>query len=161
MNIISRVHVHLILRTENGQSDILPEWKNMLTEFICAHLKHHEQQPVEINVQRDHLHALVRLNIQTPIEELVDMIKTGSKHFASSMNHVCAIVWSEEFICLSTGGFELEDVARYIRKQDQLHEYKNLSEEITDLMDQTESDVPIGLLNECGFMISPQDYSLN
>ena len=161
MQIIDRIYVHLILRVQNGQPDILPQWQNIMIEFIRSHMKHHEQAPIEINAHRDHLHVLARLNVNTPVEEMIAMIKTGSKHFAQFQSEACSIAWSDEYICLSVGGFELEDVARHVRKQDQIHEHKTLSQEISDLLDQTEADVPIGLLNECGFLISPQDYSLN
>lgn len=161
MKNVNCVYVHLILKIENDQSQIMPEWQNFLAEYIAACLRRHDQRPLEINAHYDHIHILTGLHINTPIDELVSMVKTASKHFVKQVNEVCAIVWSEEFVCLSVGGNELDDVARYIRKQKEVHQKKNLAQEITDLLDQIESDIPQSILQKFGFLLSPRDYSEN
>jgi REP element-mobilizing transposase RayT len=161
MKNVNCVYVHLILKIENDKSQIMPEWQKYLSDYIENALRRHEQKPIEINAHFDHIHILTGLNLFTPIDELVAMVKTASKDFARYINEICAIAWTEDYVCVSVGGSELEDVARFIRKQKELHQKKNLSEEIVDLMDQIESDIPQSLLHECGFMLGPRDYSTN
>lgn len=161
MHIISGVYLHIILRVEEGKKAILPSWEEILFEFIKAKLKHHDQKVIAINAHLDHLHILVNMNVNTSLDEVIAMIKTASKEFAVNQNEVCAIPWAEDYVCLSIGGTQLEDVTRYIRKQQELHLNISLAQEIEDLMDQTESDIPLSILRACGFMINPQDYSLN
>lgn len=161
MENINQLYFHCILIVENNERSICPTWHDNLFKYVNTVLKYHGHEPITVNAHYDHMHLLFRMSPEMSIDNLMRIVKRCTTVYAATIPDRATLTWSEEYVCVSCSRTELDLVARSINKQETYHSNKALREEIEDLLDRMESDIPIEHLMACQFWYGPLDYSPN
>ena len=132
----SRVWVHLVWATL--------ERRPLLTKAVAAKLSVHLMRYAEekniymkINfVNPDHVHALVDLPTGLSIEEMMQFLKGGSSHWVNQNGLVTGkFGWGRGYGVFSVSHSGVEEVARYIARQEEHHRKKSFSDELKLLVE--------------------------
>lgn len=100
----------MLTRLEPILKDLMEKWEGRLIEF---------------NGEADHVHILIQYNPQTELSKLINNLKTVSsrylrKEFADEVNEVYwkDVLWTSGYFIASCGGVTVEELKKYIEKQD-------------------------------------------
>ncbi|HEU5148008.1 MAG TPA: IS200/IS605 family transposase [Chryseosolibacter sp.] len=93
-----------------------------------------------INGYHDHSHALIFLEFNQTMSQIMQLIK-GESSFWINKNKLCRnkFEWQEEYYAVSVSPSQLDQVREYIRNQEEHHRHKSFQEEFDQF------------ISKCGF----------
>lgn len=98
------------------------EKKNIYIDFINGH--------------EEHLHALVSLNKDQNIAEVMQLIKGESSHWINKVGIIkTKFEWADEYFAVSLSESQVNKVREYIKNQEEHHRIKTWLEECEEFMD--------------------------
>ncbi len=102
---------------------------------LSVHLHNYSNEKgiyMKINfVNADHTHVLVDLPASKPIEEVVQLLKGGSSHWANENNLIPGkFGWQRGYGAFSVSHSGVEEVGTYIANQEEHHRRKTFAEEL-------------------------------
>lgn len=120
---LSRVLVHLIFSTKN-RAPLLPATPyTALHAFAQGIFKTQKCRLIEMNNVADHVHILFEMHRTEALSDVVMHVKKGtSKWLKSQSRDLEWFEWQEGYGAFSIGRSQLNQVIRYIRKQQSHHE---------------------------------------
>ena len=71
-------YFHLVFAVKSHEALIRKEWKNELEMYITGIVQNHEHKLLAIYAMPDHIHIFIGYNLNHPIPDLVENIKTSS-----------------------------------------------------------------------------------
>src|SRR6266567_288501 len=88
------------------------------------------------HVNADHFHILVDLPTVLSIEEVMQLLKGSSSHWINA-NHIITgkFAWGRGYGAFSVSESNVDQVARYIRRQEEHHRVSTFAEELREFID--------------------------
>lgn len=130
-----RVYIHLIWSTKGRVPTLINEVRPKVTEHLIANAKVKNISIDTINVQIDHLHALVALSSDQKIDDIARLLKGESSHWINAENIIREkFSWQRGYGAFSVSPSHLESVRTYIKNQDEHHRKKTFREEYETIL---------------------------
>jgi len=135
-HLYSRCWVHLIWGTLNREKLLNKTAAARESRYLAEYA---EKQGVymKINyVNADHVHTLVDLPTALSIEKLMQLIKGSSSHWINSSNLITGkFAWGRGYGAFSVSESNVDQVAGYIRRQEEHHRVSTFAEELREFID--------------------------
>ena len=117
------------------QNLILKSFREELHKYITGIVQNRDQKMLAVYCMPDHTHILIGLRPSISISDLVRDIKAGSSKFINDKKMVRGkFNWQEGFGVFSYSRSQVDNVIRYILKQEEHHKKKTFKEEYIDLL---------------------------
>ncbi|MCX6328827.1 MAG: IS200/IS605 family transposase [Bacteroidia bacterium] len=135
-----RIWVHSVWTTKNRVPFLTDRIRNDVIHHILNYAKSKGIFIDVINGHVQHLHALISLGGSQNISDLMKLIKGESSHWINK-NKLTRLrfEWQDDFWSISVGEYELENIRKYIRGQEEHHRKMSLEEEIKKLLGQNDN----------------------
>jgi putative transposase len=131
----SRCWIHLIWGTLNREKLPHNEAAARVSQYLS---KYAETNGIymKINyVNADHVHALVDLPTDQPVEKVVQLIKGSSSHWINANNLIAQkFAWGRGYGVFSVSESNVSQVAAYIAGQQEHHRMRTFAEEFKEFV---------------------------
>lgn len=134
---LSQMYIHLVFSTKFRRPFILPEIKDELHAYIAEILKQHDSPALIINSVPDHIHILFRLSKNYSLAKIVEEIKKCSSKWMKSkvQSHSgLQFSWQIGYGAFSVSSSGVDNVRKYIARQEEHHKDKSHKEELEKIM---------------------------
>jgi putative transposase len=137
----SQVYIQVVFAVKGRENLIHKNWREELHKYIAGIIKDKEQKPIIVNGVADHIHAFIGLRPSMPISEVVREIKNNSTNFINQKGFVRGkFSWQEGYGAFSYGHSQIDEVYKYILKQEEHHKRATFREEYIGLLRKFEID---------------------
>jgi REP element-mobilizing transposase RayT len=127
---LSKVAVHLIFSTKNGQRFIDDTERPELERYLAGILTAHDCKAIQIGAQPDHVHILFLLSRTISISDFVREVKTGSgKWLRAKGSGYTEFYWQRGYGAFSVSESVLPQVIEYVQNQDEHHRRLSFQDE--------------------------------
>jgi len=134
-NTYSQIYIHIVFSVKGRQNLILKSFREELHKYITGIVQNRDQKMLAVYCMPDHTHILIGLRPSISISDLVRDIKAGSSKFINDKKMVRGkFNWQEGFGVFSYSRSQVNNVIRYILKQEEHHKKKTFKEEYIDLL---------------------------
>ena len=138
-NTYSQIYIHIVFSVKGRQNLILKSFREELHKYITGIVQNRDQKMLAVYCMPDHTHILIGLRPSISISDLVRDIKAGSSKFINDKKMVRGkFNWQEGFGVFSYSRSQVNNVIRYILKQEEHHKKKTFKEEYLDLLQKFE-----------------------
>ncbi|HVZ38136.1 MAG TPA: IS200/IS605 family transposase [Candidatus Kapabacteria bacterium] len=134
----TQLYIHLVFAVQGRQSLIQNSFKSELCKYITGIVQRPDRghKLIAINGPANHIHILIGLNPDQTIADLVRDIKISSSKLINSRGWTRGrFRWQEGYGAFSNSRSQLQAVARYIERQEELHKRFTFHEEYLGLLD--------------------------
>ena len=125
------IWLHCVWSTKNRKSYITKSIRPFLLSHIREYTREKSINVDYINAHNDHVHALIRLDKDQNIAEVMKLIKGESSCWMNKSkflkNHFC---WQDDYFVASISHSHIDKVRRYIKDQDEHHKKITWDEEV-------------------------------
>jgi putative transposase len=125
----SCVWIHLIWATKNRERVLLKEQGEKLFDHLIKKGKELDISFERLNIQAEHVHALINLPTNQPLKEFMNKIKGGSSYWLNKEVFKSQFKWQRGYGAYSVSASQLETVKRYIERQNEHHKQMTFSKE--------------------------------
>ena len=134
-NTYTQIYIQIVFAVEHRNSLIPKQHKDELHQFITGIVTNKNQKLIQINSMPDHIHILVGIDPDMAISELVQTIKANSSRFINNKQWtVGQFRWQKGFAAFSYSQSQLNQVANYIKNQEEHHTHKSFREEYVEFL---------------------------
>lgn len=117
-----KIFVHLTWCTKGKQPMLTPAMRASLKQYLKIKSKEQNMQFKEINVQPEHVHALIELPLNQSLSDFMRNVKGGSSIWLNKRHHFLGgFHWSKGYGAFSVSSSQVPKVREYIRNQDRHH----------------------------------------
>jgi len=132
----TKILVHLIWRTKNGQRIIFSEKAIKIRNIIIEHCNKNGIILEGINIQPEHIHALIEMQSDKTVKDIVKSIKGASSHYINEKDlFKVPFSWQRGYGAFSIGNSQVKVVKDYITNQSEHHKRRTFSDEWKILLD--------------------------
>ena len=140
-NTYTQLHVQLVFAVKGRASLVHKSWKDELYKYITGIVQNHHHKMLQINGMPDHIHIFIGYDPKQTIPDLVETIKTDSNHFIKRQGFCPQkFNWQEGYGAFSYAHSQMDDVYKYILKQEEHHRKKTFKEEYLEFLQKFEID---------------------
>ena len=140
-NTYSQIYIQIVFAVKGRQNLIPKLHREELHKYITGIVTNREQKLLAIFAMPDHIHLLVGLKPNITISDLVRDIKAGSSKFITESNWIkTKFNWQEGYGAFSYSKSQIDNVIKYILKQEEHHKRKTFKEEYLDFLKKFEID---------------------
>ncbi len=126
---LSKVYIHCVFSTKNGEHSIKDAIRKDLHAYIIGTLSNIGSFVNEIYANTDHIHVLCTLPRTVTIAELISKIKTSSSKWIKKKG-IINFSWQGGYGTFSVSSSKVVAVERYIQNQLQHHEKVSFRDEL-------------------------------
>lgn len=138
-NTYSALYYHLVFSTKNRERLITPDLRERLWEYLGGITRENEGVVLRIGGIEDHVHLLVALPPTTAPSRMVQQIKGGSsKWIHTNFPAHAGFAWQDGYGAFTVSRSALDEVGRYIDRQQEHHRHRTFDEEYRALLDKHE-----------------------
>ncbi len=135
----TRIYLHIVFAVKYRKGMIQPTWKEELYKYITGIVKEEGHLLIRINGMPDHIHILIAYKATRPLTDLVRIIKCNSSKFINERSFCQGrFEWQNGYGAFSCDHRHLDEIIRYIERQEIHHAKKKLREEYIELLRQYE-----------------------
>ena len=135
-NTLTQIYLHLIFAVKNRTSLIPTLAESRLHAYLGGVLKQHNHIPLAIGGTADHVHILVRYNVNQSVPDLVRDLKSSSSKFMSQHRVTpFKFEWQNGYAAFSYSQSQVEQVRRYVENQHVHHNGLSLRDEVKSILD--------------------------
>jgi len=121
-NTYSQIYIQVVFAVEGRQNLIKQIHKEELCKYITGIIRNRNQKLIAINGMADHLHVLIGMTPDIALSDLVRDIKANSTKFINERQWVMGrFNWQAGFGAFSYSRSHLDNVIRYIQRQEEHH----------------------------------------
>ena len=132
---LSKIYVHIVFRTKNGDYYIPENVLKELYAYIATIMKNLESPAIVIGGMPDHIHILCVLSKNIAIKKLLEEIKKhSSKWLKTKANTLSNFRWQNGYAAFSVSQSQVLKVKNYILNQKEHHRKKMFQEEVVDFL---------------------------
>ena len=133
---LSKVWIHGVIRTKNGEPLIKPDLEQKLYDHIRRRLEQEFKCILRaINGTADHIHILFMISTLFSISELFKHIKGESSHWINESNLIDEkFAWQPGYGAFSISELMLKRTERYIKNQKEHHRLISFDEEMNAIL---------------------------
>lgn len=140
-NTYSQIYIQIVFAVAGRENQIRKSWRGDLYKYITGIVRNNRQKLIEIGGIEDHIHILLGITPDIKLSDLVRDIKANSSRFINqkrlSLGHFRR---QEGYGAFSYSRSHLDDVIRYIRRQEEHHNGITFKDEYTSLLKRYEVD---------------------
>lgn len=134
-DVYSQLIIHLVFAPFNRESFLRKEHRAELYSYISGIITTKKHKSLIINGMPDHIHILLGLNPNVSISDLVRDIKRSSSLFVNEKKWVKgSYSWQEGYGAFSYGRSQLDDIYKYIQKQEEHHQKRSFKAEYLGIL---------------------------
>ena len=128
--------LHIIFSTKDRVSFLIPEVRVALGAYLAAVLKDLNCPAILVNCVADHVHILCSLSKNVALSHVLEKIKVGSSKWIKTQPGIPGnFHWQAGYGAFSVSPSRLEQVRRYIEKQEAHHRRVSFQEEYRRFLD--------------------------
>jgi REP element-mobilizing transposase RayT len=130
---LARNLIHLIFSTKNRvpflRADIRPD----LHGYLAGVFENWDSPAIIVGSVEDHVHALFALSKNQPLSKIVEEVKRGSSKWVKTKRpDLAEFAWQNGYGAFSVSSSLVENVRRYIAKQEQHHRKVSFQDEFRE-----------------------------
>ena len=130
------LHYHIVFSTKERRALLRGEIKDRSWEYLAAIAREHGGLPHEVGGTDNHVHILVEIPPKVAVSEMVRRLKGGSsKWLHRDFRQMQGFGWQDGFSAFAVSRSNVDDVAGYIREQEEHHCKHSFAEELRMLLD--------------------------
>jgi REP element-mobilizing transposase RayT len=129
------LHYHLVFRTKNRESTILPDWRSRLHEYLGGTISGLGGYPEGIGGISDHVHLLVGLKATHCLCDVLRELKKASSVWVHDEIGMKSFAWRDGYAAFSVSATAIESVRSYIAHQEEHHRKKSFREEFLEMLE--------------------------
>ena len=134
-NTYSQVYLQFIFAVKGRQSIINPKYNDELQKYITGIVQNRKQKLLAINNVPDHLHMLVGFGTTMSIADFIEEVKSISSKFINEKNWIQGkFEWQRGYGVFSYSRSQIDQVIRYIQKQQEHHIKKSFKDEYLEFL---------------------------
>jgi REP element-mobilizing transposase RayT len=134
-NTYTQIHIHAVFAVRNRLSLIQKQWQDELYKYITGIITHNGHKLLQIGGVSDHLHILFGMRPIQSLSDLMQDIKGSSSLWINQQHFIKGkFSWQEGFGAFSYSKSHIDNVIRYIQRQEQHHKKRDLEEEYLELL---------------------------
>ena len=134
-NTYSQLYAHIVFSVKNRQSLLQKEVKSEVYNYIAGVIANQGYTLIAINGMADHIHILIGYKPTLAISSLIREIKEHSTKWINSQQKVMGkFEWQKGFGVFSVSRSGIDQVADYIRNQENHHAKRNFHQEYVGLL---------------------------
>ncbi|WP_281226090.1 IS200/IS605 family transposase [Flavobacterium aquiphilum] len=138
-NTYSQIYIQIVFAVKNRENLIKKENREELHKFITGIISNREQKLLAIFAMPDHVHILIGMKPNITISDLVRDIKAGSSKFINDSKWINGkFSWQEGYGAFSYSKSHLDNVIKYILKQEENHKNQTFKEEYLSFLEKFE-----------------------
>jgi REP element-mobilizing transposase RayT len=131
----TKIYIHLTWATKNRDKLIKKEVRATIQKHISEYATANQINLEELNVQMEHVHALINLTSDQKIESIVHLLKGESSHWINNKNIILQkFSWQRGYAAFSISPSHYDRVKLYIQNQDEHHRKLTFTEEYHTLL---------------------------
>ncbi len=135
-NTYNQLYIQCVFASKYRAATLHQQWDERLRMYISAIVRNNGHKMIAINNVPDHIHLFIGLNPKQSISEIIQLIKGDSSEWINKEKLTTRkFHWQEGYGAFSYGKSQVDDVVKYIEKQQEHHkkeafldEYKNMLE---------------------------------
>ncbi len=131
----TKIYIHLIWSTKARERLLMKDIRPVVKEHILEYAEVKNIKILSINVQIEHVHALVSLSSDQKVDDVVKLIKGESSHWINSESLIRPkFSWQRGYGAFSISTSHVDVVKRYIMNQDEHHRMKSFGDEFKTIL---------------------------
>ncbi|HAY70696.1 MAG TPA: IS200/IS605 family transposase [Saprospirales bacterium] len=131
----SQIYIQYVFAVKGRRNLLQKPWRDEVFKYISGIIKGKNQKPIIVNGVSDHVHVFVGLKPSISISELVRDIKNNSSNFINDQKWIeDKFSWQEGFGAFSYSHSQIENVYKYIAKQEIHHRKIPFKDEYIELL---------------------------
>jgi REP element-mobilizing transposase RayT len=131
----TQVYIHTVFAVQDRFSIISESWKDELYKYIAGVIKKNKHKPLAINGMGDHIHVFIGMKPTQYLSDLIQDIKAYSSRWINDRKFVKGnFNWQSGYGAFSYSHSQIDNVIKYIMKQEQHHKQKTFKEEYVQLL---------------------------
>lgn len=134
-NTYTQLYIQFVFAVKFRQSLIQKEWKNDLYKYITGIVQNNKSKMLAINGVSDHIHIFIGYKPTIAIPDLVKDIKVASSLWINEERLTMQnFNWQEGYGAFSYRLRDIDEICKYIQKQEEHHKKKTFREEYISLL---------------------------
>ncbi len=134
-NTYTQITIHVVFAVKGRENFIKPAFKDEVFKYIAGIISNKQQKLLCINGMPDHVHALIGLEPDMTLSDLVRDIKANSSRFINEKRWLrWNFEWQKGFGAFSYSRSQRPNVIRYIEHQEQHHATRSFREEYLEML---------------------------
>ena len=125
----SRIWVHLIWTTKNRERILFRDRGKQLFDYLIGKGKDYGIAFEKLNIQPEHVHALIDLPTDRTVAKFMNIMKGGSSYWLNHNVFQSKFAWQRGYGAYSVSASQLDRVKHYIDNQAQHHKRQTFAEE--------------------------------
>jgi putative transposase len=127
---LSKLYVHLIFSTRGREPLLLGALRSQMHAYFAAVLKNYDCPAIKVGGTADHVHGLFRLSKNRALADVVEEVKASSSPWIKTQGRgLGGFHWQNGYGGFSVSPGELEQLAKYIDRQEARHRSLSFQEE--------------------------------
>ena len=132
---LSQVILHVVFSTKDRRPWLDPDIRPRMHAYLATLCRDCDCQAYRVGGAADHVHIAARLARTVSQAELLEKIKkTSSAWIKTQAEQYGSFFWQGGYGDFSIGWSQLEELVRYIDRQEQHHRIQTFQEEYRDLL---------------------------
>ncbi len=133
---LSRIWSHLIFSTKDRHPFLsVSDVRNQLFAYMATIIRNHDCPTLQIGGAPDHIHALFLLSKNCAIAQIVYEVKRSSSKWIKTQGQIYEkFHWQSGYGAFSVSQSHVEQVRRYILKQEQHHRKITFQDEYREFL---------------------------
>lgn len=133
-----RVFIHLVWGTKHHMRILSGDTRRLLRAHIASYAQQSHFQLFALDVQPEHVYALIRLMHDQRVEDVARLLKGDSSHWVNHGKMVAGrFSWQTGYAAFSVDPDAVDVVQRYITSQDAHHNRKTFREELAEALEES------------------------
>jgi REP element-mobilizing transposase RayT len=138
-NTYTQIHLQFVFAVKYRLGMIQSSWKNELYKYITGIVQQNNHKMLIVNGMPDHIHLLIGMRPTQTVSDLLQDIKGSSSKWINEKKFIShKFAWQEGYGAFSYGRSQLNDVIRYIERQEEHHRKKSFREEYLQFLEKFE-----------------------
>ena len=134
-NTYTQIYLQFVFAVENRMSLIQSTWKDELYKYITGIIKNNKHKLIAVNGTSNHVHIFVEYKPHQLIPDLLQDIKGDSSKWINKNKFVKGhFNWQKGYGAFSYSHSQIDQVAKYIIKQEQHHTKRTFQEEYLEIL---------------------------
>jgi REP element-mobilizing transposase RayT len=139
MNTYSDIYLQIVFSVKFRDAVIGKDWMSRMHAYLAKLIDSHGHKSIIVGGVEDHVHILLRYNVNQQIPDLVSKIKHDSSRWVKSMRFANSkFAWQAGYGVFSYSSSHVDKVKEYIQNQYTHHHVKKISrfDEMRIMLDQ-------------------------
>jgi REP element-mobilizing transposase RayT len=134
-NTFTQIYIHFVFAVQNRISLIQPEWKDELYKYITGIIQKNGHKLIAINGTSNHVHIFIGYKPHQLIPDLIQDVKGSSSKWINEKKFIKGkFIWQQGYGAFSYSHSQIDQVVRYINKQEKHHKKHTFKEEYVLLL---------------------------